>query len=191
MNASPRRLRLGSAARVTAITVLATALYWLSPAGSPPAHAAPNDGDPPPPVTQSDDLDGDNVADTVTSDPDGGDGSGDDAGVVEISSGADGTLVSTIEGKQAGDKFGQSVASSWDVNNDGFKDLVIGAPKDSTGKVYVFNGPFDPQFDAQLSADDRSLEISGPDADIFEFGFFVKGVPDANDDGVADVFAQG
>nr|XP_054766848.1 integrin alpha-8-like [Lytechinus pictus] len=47
-----------------------------------------------------------------------------------------------LEGKQAGGRFGFSIASLGDANRDGFKDLAVGAPHEGEtglGRVYIFH----------------------------------------------------
>lgn len=51
----------------------------------------------------------------------------------------------TFTGEADGDFFGLSVASAGDVNNDGYSDLIIGAPANeaagkNAGSVYVYSG---------------------------------------------------
>ena len=45
-----------------------------------------------------------------------------------------------IEGQEAEGRFGFALANAGDLNNDGYADLVVGAPYEESGKVYVFNG---------------------------------------------------
>ena len=45
-----------------------------------------------------------------------------------------------IEGQEAEGRFGFALANAGDLNNDGFADLIVGAPYEDSGKVYVFNG---------------------------------------------------
>jgi len=50
---------------------------------------------------------------------------------------------SPINGENAGDRFGGSVATAGDFNADGYEDIVVGAGAfggSSTGKVYVYSG---------------------------------------------------
>ena len=53
-----------------------------------------------------------------------------------------------LTGAVAGDRFGYSVATAGDLNNDGFENIIVGAPYNDTAKgqtsdagaVYIFNG---------------------------------------------------
>jgi len=38
------------------------------------------------------------------------------------------------------DRFGFSISNAGDLNNDGLEDVVIGAPYDGNGKVFVYMG---------------------------------------------------
>src|SRR5688572_4097896 len=96
---------------------------------------SPNLADDPPPTG---DLDGDGNPDTLERDPNP---PGDSPGEVEVRSGEYGQLIVTIRGREENDRFGYSVAIIDDLNLDGYKDLVIGAPRDSTtGRAYAFYG---------------------------------------------------
>ncbi len=78
--------------------------------------------------------------------------------------------------------FGSSLSIAGDVNGDGFKDIIIGAPRDDIdgrGRVYIYFGG--PNMD---NIPDVYLEgQEGADA----FGFSVSGCGDANKDGYDDI----
>lgn len=65
---------------------------------------------------------------------------------VRISSGAAGTTYLTINGPQLGDGFGTSIDGGADVDRDGARDLLIGAPKatvggfSAAGRSHVYSG---------------------------------------------------
>jgi len=83
----------------------------------------------------------------------------------------------TAESNQGAASFGQSVATAGDVNNDGYDDIIIGAPKYDTyytdaGRAYVYYGSFDgligveetpkPRHYAYEIDEDMTLSISAP-----------------------------
>ncbi|MBK9227381.1 MAG: FG-GAP repeat protein [Ignavibacteria bacterium] len=76
--------------------------------------------------------------------------------------------------------FGHSVSSAGDVNNDGYDDVIVGAPSDGTNnlfpKAYIYYGG---------AAMDNSPDVilSG----TVNFGFSVATAGDINDDGFSDV----
>jgi hypothetical protein len=94
-----------------------------------------------------------------------------------------------LEAGVAGAEFGRSVAAG-DVNGDGFSDVVVGAPRDSSmvhegGRVYVhlgsLNGPISPA--ASIGAGDTTLEhlgwsVASGDIDGDGFDDVVAGSPD-------------
>lgn len=80
----------------------------------------------------------------------------------------------TLSGEFGGDRFGTAVAGGGDLDQDGFDDVAIGAPKQDAAKsqngaIYIFRGgsPMNAQFDAKVggreSGDEMgsSVSISG------------------------------
>ncbi|MFO7680471.1 MAG: FG-GAP-like repeat-containing protein [Chloroflexota bacterium] len=95
------------------------------------------------------------------------------------------------EGEQAGDRFGMAVNTAGDVNNDGFDDVIIGAPYyddvsigQDSGRAYVFYGP--------LSGAAQSPDWIGTGGwpDVYNgglFGYAVSTAGDVNNDDYDDV----
>jgi hypothetical protein len=87
----------------------------------------------------------------------------------------------------AGDLAGFSVSSGGDINGDGYDDLLVGAPGESSsaelaGAAYVVYGPVSSPGGVAMSG----FEISG-EADGDYAGFTVSRAGDVNDDGYDDV----
>ncbi len=87
----------------------------------------------------------------------------------------------TFTGEAHGDFFGLSVASAGDVNNDGYSDLIIGAPANeaagkNAGRVYVYSG---------LTGD--ILYVFDAEAAQDRFGYSVASAGDVDNDGFADL----
>jgi hypothetical protein len=74
--------------------------------------------------------------------------------------------------------FGQSVANAGDVNDDGFEDVIVGAP--GAGHAYLFDGG--PSGLPAVATQD----LAGPNAGT-RFGQSVTGAGDVNGDGLGDV----
>jgi len=83
-------------------------------------------------------------------------------------------------GENAGDAFGFPIMSAGDVDNDGYDDVLIGAPfysfGDRTGRVYIFSG----------NTGDTLYVFTGT-ATGDDFGYGIGPVGDVNNDGFDDV----
>ncbi len=128
------------------------------------------------------DIDHDGFDDIVVGAP-GHDFGGGNAGTVCVYTGKTGAMKFQWFGSQAGAYFGHAVAGAGDTNNDGYVDVVVGAPfEDSSGanagRVRVFSG---------LTG--GTLRIIDGSAANDEFGRSVDGVGDANHDGFDDFIA--
>ena len=132
--------RLFRCARHRALSVVAVGGLLVLLLATP--NQAQNRGGPPdwvPP--QSADFDGDGFLDFMVASP-SGQGNESSPGEVYIVSGSDDSLLNALVGSTGQDWFGYAVAVVGDLNGDGFDDLLVGAPKDGTGKAFVFYGPF-------------------------------------------------
>jgi hypothetical protein len=90
----------------------------------------------------------------------------------------------TLSGQQGGDHFGGALDGGFDFNNDGFDDLLAGAPDRPTngfksGEARIFYGGSSPSLTAAV--------ILLGDAALDQFGFSVHGAGDFNNDGFDDV----
>lgn len=98
-----------------------------------------------------------------------------------IYSGADGSLIRSITGENAGDRFGASVASAGDFNNDGTADVIVGAAGadaggNNRGRAYVISG-----------VDGSMLAVLTGLTDDDALGYSVAGAGDVNADGYSEV----
>lgn len=128
------------------------------------------------------DLDGDGYDDLIVSSP-GADTSGKiDNGLVQAISGQTGAILFQRAGDNSTDQFGWSVALAGDVDNDGVRDVIVGAPfalnasNVRTGMARVLSGANGSTLRTfyGLAADDR-------------FGWSVDGGFDSNQDNFGDV----
>ena len=93
----------------------------------------------------------------------------------------------TILGKNAYSNFGQQVDIVGDLNNDGYNDVMVGAPYDDSmgtnrGVTYLFYGPFS----GDLDSSDRDARIGGRfEEDLLGKNF--RDVGDVDGDGTTDV----
>jgi hypothetical protein len=103
-----------------------------------------------------------------------------------------GTRGFRIDGAAAGDHAGTSIAAAGDVNGDGRRDLVVGAPqtdnsgRSNAGSAYVLFGPFSGANVDLAALGDRGFRIDGA-AVGDRTGDSVAGPGDVNGDGRSDV----
>ncbi len=121
------------------------------------------------------DVDGDGVADFVTSAPGwaGASGKDKDAGCVSVYSTKTGRLLWKVGGAPA-DELGTGVELAGDTNRDGVPDVVAGAP--GGGKAYIYSG-----------RDGRVLQTLVAENKDDTFGRHVSTAGDVNGDGYDDV----
>jgi hypothetical protein len=119
------------------------------------------------------DVDGDKVADILTSAPTfGANGQPNGPGKVYVYSGRSGKLIWEHVG-DAGDQLGTGLESAGDVNRDGVNDVIAGAP--GTARAYVYSG-----------RDGKTLlTLKGTVEE--SYGSSAAGAGDQNGDGYADV----
>ncbi|MBI4878173.1 MAG: FG-GAP repeat protein [Planctomycetes bacterium] len=110
-----------------------------------------------------------------------------DAGRARVYSLKEGLLYA-FHGNSAGDQFGASVSDAGDVNNDGFPDFVVGAPKDEdtpfggSGSVEILSG--------MNGTSLYHLLQLGPGIPL-DLGGWVSDAGDVDADGYADVIVSG
>lgn len=128
------------------------------------------------------DINADGRSDFVLGFPKADTAQGADAGRVLVISGLDRSVLFTFEGHGPHDNFGYAVAAAGDVNGDGTRDVLVGAPYGSGptyGYAQVFSG-----LDGSVLL---SLHQNDGGAQPEFFGEFVAGDADIDGDGRADV----
>ena len=141
-------------------------------------------------VSTAGDVNGDGKADFIVGAATASTGGKVSAGSAYVYSGADGSLLHQKDGAAAGDIFGVSVSTAWDVNGDGKADFIVGAngadPPPfgifNAGSAYVYSG-----------ADGSLLHRTNGEGVGYHFGGSVSAgkikpgpVDDVNGDGIAD-----
>ena len=117
------------------------------------------------------DVDGDGVADVVTSAPTAG--AAHTAGRVYVYSTKTGNKLWSVDGSE-GDQLGTGVEAAGDTNKDGIPDVVAAAPGGGYAKIYS-------------GRDGRVLQTLHAESRQDNFGRHAEGVGDVNGDGCADV----
>lgn len=158
-------------------------------------------------ISDAGDFNGDGFGDIIIGAPDS-DSGGSDSGAVYVVAGSangfgsgeiqlsalDGDNGFKITGRHEYDALGFAVASAGDVNNDGFTDLVMGAPYanphgNDSGAVYVLYGR-DGNFAPTMSISDidgsNGFAVYGEHRGD-QAGFSVAGLGDANGDARGDI----
>jgi hypothetical protein len=106
-----------------------------------------------------------------------------DAGSVYVVSSATGLVLARLDGDDAGDELGFSVADAGDVDGDGTSDYVVGAPFDDDGGVDAGSAR------VHSGADDTLIWRWDGAASGDRLGWSVSGAGDVDGDGFDDVIA--
>lgn len=132
-------------------------------------------------VAGLDDLNADAVPDYAVSRPQTSSTAGASVGAVDVYSGRNATLLYTIFGTAAGDRFGHSIEKMFgDYNADGVNDFIVGAPRDGLGVPQ-------PGYASVISGATGAvlLTMNGPAAAI-GYGWAVTGLGDVDANGIPD-----
>jgi len=94
----------------------------------------------------------------------------------------------SMQSNQIGAQFGFSVSTAGDVNNDGFSDVIVGAPyydnvQTTEGRAYVYLG-------SATGLMTSPVWISEPDSAGAEFGYNVANAGDVNGDNYDDIIVS-
>ncbi len=155
-------------------------------------------------VASAGDVNGDGFADILVGAPDGDSTAGESYVVFGKAAGfasainlatLDGTNGFRLDGSDAFDRSGRSVASAGDVNGDGFDDLIVGADGGApggdsyAGESYVVFGKasgFAASLDLAALDGTNGFRLDGIDA-LDQSGFSVASAGDVNGDGFDDI----
>jgi hypothetical protein len=130
-------------------------------------------------VAGAGDVNGDNVPDFIVGAPQDGNVFIPGNGYAKIYSGANGSLLLTLNGTNVGDRFGCAVGGAKDINGDNHAELIVGADQFASGGngyVEVFNG-----------VGGALIHSFAGTAPNIHFGDSVDGLGDINADGKAEV----
>jgi hypothetical protein len=137
-----------------------------------------------------DDIDGDGLQELAVQSPDSGSGAVDillssDIAVASSTSAASWSLA----GEDSGDQLGTAIASAGDINDDGYGDLIVGAPShddtaSNAGAAYVFLGQATPS--GSMTGADATAEVAGELRNNYA-GTSVAGLGDVDQDGHLDI----
>jgi len=135
-------------------------------------------------VCTAGDVNGDGYSDVIVGAPDYSETASSHEGAAYAYFGSSIGLSDSVSwfktGGSPGDRFGYAVFTAGDVNGDGFSDVVVGAPTDSSaGNAYVYHGS------ASGLSGTSNWNVSG--SPIAKFGFSVATAGDFNGDGYSDV----
>lgn len=131
-------------------------------------------------VSTAGDVDGDGFDDVLVGAP-WFDANGNNKGATFLYLGSDEGLDTVVFwqeiGENANDEFGFAVSEAGDIDNDGFDDVIIGAP--GRDAAYIYYG-------SATGLDSSTEQRVSKQADS-NFGYSVSGAGDVNDDGNADI----